>query len=81
MSIVYYRLKNTFSIIGISIIGAVTHNIGQLMAAAAIMKDLSVMNYLPVLMLSGDCNGHLVGVCSKYLVKALRKSRIFEESP
>ncbi|NLC68393.1 MAG: Gx transporter family protein [Clostridiaceae bacterium] len=81
MSIVYYRLKNTFSIIGISIIGAVTHNIGQLMAAAAIMKDLSVMNYLPVLMLSGIATGSLVGVCSKYLVKALRKSRIFEESP
>jgi heptaprenyl diphosphate synthase len=81
MSLMYYKLGSSFSIIGISIAGAVMHNIGQLMMASAIMKDLSVINYLPVLILSGVVTGSFVGLCSSYLIKALRKNGIFGEIP
>lgn len=77
MSIMYYKLRGSFSITGISIAGAVMHNIGQLIVACAVMKDLSVINYLPVLMLSGVVSGSFVGICSSYLIKTLRNSGIF----
>ncbi len=77
MSFLYHKYENLFSIIGISIAGAVMHNIGQLLMASFMMKDLSVMNYLPILMISAVVTGCFVGLCSNYLINALNKSKIF----
>lgn len=50
-----------------SIIGAIFHNIGQIMAACLIVQSFSMTAYLPVLLLSGILTGLFTGLCSHYL--------------
>lgn len=78
MAFLYKRMSRLFSILGISIAGAVVHNIGQLLAASVIMKELSVFTYLPVLLVSGIIMGCLVGLCSGFLNNALKRTGMFE---
>ena len=57
-----YRL---FSHVGISILGGVFHNIGQLLVAAFMMQTSAVFVYLPALLISGVVVGFVTGnVCS-----------------
>jgi heptaprenyl diphosphate synthase len=56
------------SIVGISIIGGVIHNLGQLLVAALIAKSWYIMLYLPILTVMGILAGILVGVTSSYLM-------------
>lgn len=47
---------------GVSILGGVFHNIGQLSMAAWITKTAGVFTYLPVLMVAGIITGGVIGV-------------------
>jgi len=76
MGVLYKWASKVLSIIGISIVGSIMHNIGQLIAASIIMKELSVMGYLPVLLISGIIMGYFVGLCTNFLTKALNKTKI-----
>ena len=49
------------SLIGVSVAGGVTHNIGQLIVAALIVESASVFYYLPALLVSGVVTGVLIG--------------------
>jgi len=68
MTIVKNLLKDKVSIIGVSGAGAVSHNIGQLLVASAIVKNLSVMLYLPVLTFIGIGTGIFIGIASNYII-------------
>jgi heptaprenyl diphosphate synthase len=78
MFFLYKKMSKVMSIIGISIAGAVAHNIGQITVAMILMKDASVLAYLPVLLVSSVITGIFVGMASSFLEKALKKSRVFE---
>ncbi|MCR5734511.1 MAG: Gx transporter family protein [Lachnospiraceae bacterium] len=60
-----------FSITGISMIGGVTHNIGQIVTAAFVINEVRVIYYLPVLMIAGLVTGALTGVLSVYVLRPL----------
>lgn len=60
-------------IIGISVVGAVFHNLGQLLMAALIIQNLKIVWYLPVLMLAAVGTGLFVGIAARYLLKAIRR--------
>ncbi|NLP15227.1 MAG: Gx transporter family protein [Clostridium sp.] len=77
MSILYKTGRNKFSLTGISIAGAITHNIGQLLVAVFFMRDLAVAVYLPVLLVSGCIMGFFVGFVSNLLVNALKKTKMY----
>jgi heptaprenyl diphosphate synthase len=66
--------RPVFSIVSISVVGAVFHNIGQIIAAALVVMNLNLAFYLPVLMISGVVTGLFVGFVSKYLVTGLDRS-------
>ena len=57
-------LKKTgkFSQIGVSIIGGIGHNIGQLTAAALITETAGVFYYLPFLIVAGVIAGAVIGL-------------------
>jgi len=61
-----------FSVTGVSMAAGVLHNLGQLLMAAALIDDLRIFFYFPVLMFSGIAAGILVGVISVLVLKALR---------
>lgn len=74
MALLYRKFSKVFSLVGISIAGSVTHNIGQLAVASLVMKSVSVFGYLPVLIISGIIMGFFVGLCSTFLKRALDKA-------
>ncbi|HHW48393.1 MAG TPA: Gx transporter family protein [Clostridiaceae bacterium] len=76
MSFLYKKFSNVFSIIGISISGAVMHNMGQIVMAVIVMKDIAVLGYLPVLVIAGIVTGLLVGIAANLLIKGLEKSKM-----
>ncbi len=69
--IICKRLKLT--IIGVSAVGGVLHNIGQLFAAVVILQSPEIINYYPVLFISGLLTGILIGIISSKIVKAISK--------
>ncbi|GGF93580.1 heptaprenyl diphosphate synthase subunit I [Paenibacillus albidus] len=68
-----------FSLIGISIAGGLAHNAGQLLAAAMVFDSMSILYYLPVLLITGLVTGIAVGFAVRYLVASLSKISLFEE--
>lgn len=76
MLILLKCMQNLFSIVGISIIGLVVYNIGQILVAGFIMKDLSVQAFLAVLLLNGILIGCFVGFCSTLHILMLKKFRL-----
>lgn len=86
MTIVKNLLKDKVSIIGVSGAGAVSHNIGQLLVASYIVRNWTVMMYLPVLTFIGIGTGIFIGITANYIIghmskiKAVNKiSRLKEE--
>lgn len=71
-----------FSIIGISIAGAVVHNIIQILVVrwVVIPKD-SVLNLLPILMLIGIVTGFVTGIIAHELYEKLEGSKECEGKP
>jgi heptaprenyl diphosphate synthase len=67
-------LSNVFSLIGVSIIGAVFHNFAQVSVACFMMKNLRIYSYLPFLMLMGLFTGYFVGLASIYIVDNLKRN-------
>lgn len=58
--------------VGVSIIGGVSHNIGQIAAAALVMGTASIIYYLPVLIISGTLAGIVIGLISNVLIKRIK---------
>ncbi|MDD7719580.1 MAG: Gx transporter family protein [Eubacteriaceae bacterium] len=61
-----WALKKTglFSMIGVSMAGGFSHNLGQLIVAALLVSNLKMFVYFPVLVFSGIASGILIGVVS-----------------
>ena len=62
------RLKK-FSIMGVSVSGAVFHNLGQILAAFIIMDNVNILYYFPFLMISGIITGFIIGYISAVVIK------------
>ncbi|KJY57744.1 Gx transporter family protein [Lactobacillus sp. IBH004] len=56
------------SIMGVSILGGVCHNFGQLLIAALLAHSKYVLLYLPLLTVFGILSGTIVGLVSSYLL-------------
>lgn len=69
-------LKRTglFSISGVSMAGGVLHNLGQLLVAAALIEDMRIFFYFPVLLFSGIVSGIVIGIAATLILRALSRS-------
>lgn len=65
--------KSKLSVVGVSILGGVCHNIGQIIVAAIVMDTIRIAYYLPVLLIAGMLTGLLIGVISKLIIDRLEK--------
>lgn len=65
------RVKD-IGIIGVSVGGAVFHNIGQVVVACIAVESRAVLGYLPLLMISAVITGILTGTAAKYAIAALK---------
>lgn len=69
-----------FSIIGVSVMGALLHNAAQYVVAAAIVRTAGLLSYLPVLLIAGTLTGIVVGVVAHVLVEWL-EGIVMRKSP
>lgn len=66
------KKSRLFSMTGVSIIGGVTHNIGQIAAAVIIMETPAIVYYLPVLIIAGVITGIVIGVIAKMITNRVQ---------
>lgn len=71
--VVMYLLYRTglFSMVGVSMVGGVFHNLGQLLVACLIMSNFKLMSYFAVLLFSGLISGILIGIVAAVLYDKL----------
>lgn len=62
---------NFFSLTGVSIVGGVCHNIGQLALAIVVLDSVSLLYYMPVLLISGLITGLLIGIGAEQVLKRI----------
>ena len=66
------KKKSDFSILGISVAGGVSHNVGQLIVAAIIVENTSLLYYTPALLISGVVTGLLIGMLTREVLRRIR---------
>ena len=66
------KKTNRFSMAGVSILGGVFHNLGQLLLAVVLVWNEKLFFYFPVLLLSGALTGALIGLLSQEILNRLR---------
>ncbi|MBR4627130.1 MAG: Gx transporter family protein [Ruminococcus sp.] len=57
-----------------SIIGAMLHNTGQILAATAIMGSLAVLPFYPILLTAGCIAGAFTGICAQLILRRKLKT-------
>lgn len=63
------KRSGAFSIIGVSMAGGVSHNVGQLIMAMLVVETYAVGYYLPVLLIAGLITGTLIGIAGREMLK------------
>lgn len=63
-----------FGKVGVSVIGGVSHNIGQLAIAAFVVQTAGVFSYLPVLLAAGSAAGAAIGLLGGYVLERIQKA-------
>ena len=64
-------MKRKISPVGVSVVGAVLHNVGQIAAASLILGTVKIAYYLPVLLVSGVAAGFATGVVVRYTLRVI----------
>lgn len=65
------KYSDCFSPIGISMAGAVGHNLGQLLAASALLWNAAVFYYLPFLLIAAIPTGIITGYALKSVLERI----------
>ncbi len=68
-AMILLKRSERFSTVGVSVIGGILHNTGQILVAMLIMETAQIVYYLPILCVSGIAAGVAVGIVSAILVK------------
>jgi len=72
MAVMYRKSGNLFSLPAISVVGAIFHNIGQILVASLIVQNMRLFYYLPVLMISAVITGLFIGFAVQYTLKPMK---------
>lgn len=67
------RKTRRLSFVGIGIVGAICHNLGQLLVASVLVGNRSVLGYAPILLLCALAAGTLTGLVFRAVFPALQR--------
>ena len=76
MAAVLKVFRNDISLIGVSVLGAVAHNMGQLMVATFMIHNILMLSYLPLLLIAAVPTGIFVGIVARILINNLERLNI-----
>ena len=72
-------LKEKISLIGISMIGGVMHNIGQIIVAMILIKTKAIAYYMMFLLPIGLLTGVVIGLVAKLVMSRLNEFQLFRK--
>ncbi len=68
----YFTIKRVWVL---SVICAVAHNTGQIIAAIFMLQSFAIIYYLPILIISGIIAGAFTGVCAEFVLLRIQKTK------
>ncbi|NLI53498.1 MAG: Gx transporter family protein [Clostridiales bacterium] len=68
---IFARRLRGVSVVGVSVLGAVAHNLAQMAIACFIVGTRAILAYLPVLLVAAVVTGTLTGLIARYTFKGL----------
>lgn len=71
-----FKRLDIFSTVGVSIIGGVMHNLGQIIVAMIVMETAQLGYYMIVLAITGTLSGAFIGLLGALLLKYMKNVRI-----
>jgi len=72
------RNMRGLSVVGVSVLGAVAHNVAQMLVACLFVEARAILAYLPVLLLAAAVTGSLTGLIARYTFKSLRPKSVYD---
>ncbi len=70
---VLIKRSGRVSVVTVSVFGGIFHNIGQILVAMAVIENLNLVFYLPVLLLSGFVTGLVIGIVSRLILPRIAR--------
>lgn len=67
------RRLHCFSLVGVSVLGGVFHNIGQIIVAMLVVETFYVGYYVPFLIVAGTLTGAILGFAAMEIMPYLRR--------
>lgn len=67
---------NLFSMVGVSIVGGVAHNLGQILVAMVLFETSQIGYYMLVLAITGTIAGVFVGIAASIILKRFEKIKL-----
>ena len=72
------RMKG-LSVVGVSVAGALAHNVGQMSVAVFVVGTRAILAYLPVLLIAAGVTGTLTGLIARYTFRGLNPKAARDE--
>lgn len=72
MSIIFMSILKKYtklSVVGISVVGAISHSIGQIIIAIIFLNNINIIYYLPYLLVLSIPTGVIIGMSAKEVLK------------
>ena len=66
------RRSRWFSTVGVSMVGGVFHNVGQILLAMLLLRSTLLVSYLPALLIAGAATGLATGLVAAGVLRRLR---------
>ena len=63
---------NIFTTVGVSVVGGVSHNLGQIIVAMIVMETAQIGYYMVVLAITGTIAGVFIGLAGNLLLKDMK---------
>ncbi len=71
---VLIKRTDKVSVVTVSVAGGIFHNIGQLLVAMAVVENLKLAFYLPVLLLAGFLTGLVIGIVCRLVIPRIQRA-------
>ncbi len=71
----FCKKTNIFSMIAVSILGGISHNIGQIIIACIIVENIGLFYYMPFLIILGIATGFITGIVGDKAVYYIKNNK------
>lgn len=72
LGMILLKKLQTFSPVGVSVVGSVLHNVGQILAAIVLLGTATLGYYLIVLSITGTIAGIFIGLCGNFAIQKIK---------